>query len=691
MLITDEIFRAFLNCETKSYLKSSGNVGPQCELVEWERSRLDDFKQKCLVKLRANLGENDYLVGTLSLQALENNEYRLIVDCLLQTQGLQSHINALERSTAPTNRKHDSFIPIRFSPKEKITKHDKLLLAFDALVLSTASGKMPLIGKIIHGNEQKVMRVQLASLMEITKAVVDKIATQQASPASPQLILNKHCSECEFQPRCRQIAVEKDELTLLSRMSEKERKRQHDKGIFSVTQLSYTYRVRRRPKRLASKPEKYSHALRALAIREHKIHIAGKPRLNIKENLVFLDVEGVPDQDLYYLIGIRVKSNDSYAQYSFWADKRSNEKEIWTSFLGTLAQIANPQIIHYGSYEATFLKRMKERYPEVVKDALFLDQLIADSVNLLSVVYAQIYFPTYSNRLKEIAQYLGFQWSDNGASGLNALMWRADWELSGDPTLKQRILTYNAEDCEALERVTNTIIRLCDEQTDTLGPDDNNIVRRDTLKQEWPYLFRKIDFSMPELEYINKAAYWRYQRDKIFVRSSRRLKHIQQKRVRACAKPLPINKTVIVEGRPSFCAKCKATKIYKWGRMTKVVHDLKLSPAGIKRWVVKYSFNRYICWECRASFYLEERPWTGSKYGSELRSYIIYQVIELKLAQRVVAQSLNQLFGFNLNVGAVARLKTNSAELYTSTYEAILNKIVTGSLLHADETKSFRQ
>jgi hypothetical protein len=137
MLITDEIFRAFLNCETKSYLKSSGNVGPQCELVEWERSRLDDFKQKCLVKLRANLGENDYLVGTLSLQALENNEYRLIVDCLLQTQGLQSHINALERSTAPTNRKHDSFIPIRFSPKEKITKHDKLLLAFDALVLST--------------------------------------------------------------------------------------------------------------------------------------------------------------------------------------------------------------------------------------------------------------------------------------------------------------------------------------------------------------------------------------------------------------------------------------------------------------------------------------------------------------------------------------------------------------------------
>ncbi len=686
MLITDEIFRAFLDCETKSYLKFSGDVGPQRELIEWERSCLDDFRQKSLVKLRANFGEDECLVGASSLQAPENSKYRLIVDCVVQAQGLQSRVHALERSTAPVNRKHNAFIPIRFLPKEKVTKHDKLLLAFDALVLSTTSGEMPLFGKIIHGGEQKVAKVQLAGLMEMVKAVVSKIAAQQASSTPPQLILNKHCPECEFQPRCRQMAIENDELTLLSRMSEKERKQHHNKGIFSVTQLSYTFRPRRRPKRFAAKLEKYSHALKALAIRERKVHIAGKPKLNIKGNLVFLDVEGIPDQDFYYLIGLRIKSGDSYVQHSLWANERFNEKEIWASFLEILAKIANPHLIHYGSYEATFLKRMKERYPEVVEDALFLDRLVADSVNLLSVMYAQIYFPTYSNGLKDIAQYLGFQWSDNGASGLNALMWRAEWELSRDPTLKQRILIYNAEDCEALESVTSAIIRLCDKQTGILVPDDN-VVHSDALRQEWPYLFRKIDFSMPELEYINQAAYWDHQRDKIYVRSSRRLKHIRQKSVRARARSLPINKTVIMEGRPSSCAKCKATKIYKWGRMTKVVYDLKLSPAGIKRWVVKYSFNRYICWECRASFCLEERPWTGSKYGSELRSYIIYQVIELKLAQRVVAQSLNQLFGFNLNVGAVARLKTNSAELYTSTYEAILNKIVTGSLLHADETK----
>jgi predicted RecB family nuclease len=277
--------------------------------------------------------------------------------------------------------------------------------------------------------------------MEMTKAAVNKIAAQQISNTPPQLILNKHCSECEFQPRCRQVAIEKDELTLLSRMSEKEREQHHNKGIFSVTQLSYTFRPWRRPKRLASKLQKYSHALKALAIREDKIHIAGKPRLNIKGNPIFLDVEGIPDQEFYYLIGFRIKSGDSYIQHSFWANEKYEERQIWISFLRTLSKIEYPQLIYYGSYEAVFLKKMKQRYPNVVEDTTFLDQLIADSMNLLSVIYAQIYFPTYSNGLKEIAQYLGFRWSDNAASGLNALIWRSKWELSRDPTLKQKIIT----------------------------------------------------------------------------------------------------------------------------------------------------------------------------------------------------------------------------------------------------------
>lgn len=113
-----------------------------------------------------------------------------------------------------------------------------------------------------------------------------------STPSPPDLVLNRHCTECEFQARCRQKAIEKDDLSLLSRMTEKERKKFNSKGIFTITQLSYTFRPRRRPKRLSDKREKYHHSLKALAIREKKIHIVDSPELKIEGTPVFLDVEG---------------------------------------------------------------------------------------------------------------------------------------------------------------------------------------------------------------------------------------------------------------------------------------------------------------------------------------------------------------------------------------------------------------
>jgi hypothetical protein len=59
--------------------------------------------------------------------------------------------------------------------------------------------------------------------------------------------------------------VEKEDLSLLN-MSEEERTKLHRKGIFTVTQLSYTFRPRHRPKKFRNKGEKYHHSLNALAI-----------------------------------------------------------------------------------------------------------------------------------------------------------------------------------------------------------------------------------------------------------------------------------------------------------------------------------------------------------------------------------------------------------------------------------------
>src|SRR5215210_3696157 len=148
ILITEEIFQAFLKCETKAYVKYPSAVGVQREGSDWQRRLIEDFRQKCAINLRSQFSEDEYLVGTSLPQITDNGKHRLVIDCLVQSRETQSSIHALERLTSHGKRKHNPYIPIRFVPSEKVTKHDKLLLAFDALALSLASGRIPPFGKI---------------------------------------------------------------------------------------------------------------------------------------------------------------------------------------------------------------------------------------------------------------------------------------------------------------------------------------------------------------------------------------------------------------------------------------------------------------------------------------------------------------------------------------------------------------
>jgi len=108
--------------------------------------------------------------------------------------------------------KYRGYIPIRFVPNEKLSRRDKLLLAFDAYTLSLALGTTPTIGKIMHGMDQRTVTIRLAPLISVVRLMVEKICTQTTSPEPPQLVLNKHCIECEFKARCRALAEENPRL-----------------------------------------------------------------------------------------------------------------------------------------------------------------------------------------------------------------------------------------------------------------------------------------------------------------------------------------------------------------------------------------------------------------------------------------------------------------------------------------------
>ena len=227
-----------------------------------------------------------------------------------------------------------------------------------------------------------------------------------------------------------------------------------------------------------------------------------------------------------------MKTAEGFIHHSFWADDLDGMARVWTEFLNVLAAVNNPCLIHYGSFETTFLRWMCARFGSPSAEAVGVVHAIEHSVNLLSTIYAQVYFPTLSNGLKEIAGVLGFKWSAADASGARSVIWRHAWNGSRDPAMKEKLITYNAEDCEALALVERTVSRVAGPSAtpDDAKAQETEVVRTDDLKN--PLVSKWRDFSSPlkELEFVTQAAHWDYQRDRIYVRSSKPLKRAAQRR-----------------------------------------------------------------------------------------------------------------------------------------------------------------
>ncbi len=467
-----------------------------------------------------------------------------------------------------------------------------------------------------------------------------------SSSSPPDLVLNRNCTECEFGTDCHKMAIEKDELSLLAGMRLKERESYHKKGIFTVTQLSHTFRPRKRPKWLKDKPEKYHHSLKALAIRDKKIYVVGNPLLKIEGTPVCLDVEALPDRDFYYLIGARIRSKDSSTQHSLWADNVNEEETIWREFLKILASIDKPVLVHYGSFETIFLKHMMDRYggPKADSDSA---KAIESTVNLLSLIFGQVYFPCYSNGLKDISRFLGFEWSEPNASGIQTILWREEWQNSHESSLKEKLITYNSEDCEAICRVMDCLTNLITSNPNISGTSPI-IVHAESLPRASHFHFRKIQFALPEFEEINRASYWDYQRDRLFLKSHGSAKRIIRRATKQRKPKLQVSK-IIYCPRPLRCPFCGGTKIYKHQAYTKIVFDIQFHRSGIKRRIKKYLFAAIRCAACWMVFRDSERDWSKEKFGVNLRTLSVYLNIGLGLPQQRVALFLNDVLGFGFS------------------------------------------
>ena len=195
--ISPHIFEAFLKCPTKCWLRSTGEAQLGSTYAQWATTRSDAYCADGIKQLVAERSSGEHAVAT-TIENLRTTAWRLAIDVQAQASNLETRIAAIERLPSAGRGKAAQIIPIRFVCANKLGRHEKHLLAFDALALSETLGREVLVGKIIHGDDHATVKVKLATLVRDVQKLVEKTAALLANPAPPDLMLNRHCAECEF-------------------------------------------------------------------------------------------------------------------------------------------------------------------------------------------------------------------------------------------------------------------------------------------------------------------------------------------------------------------------------------------------------------------------------------------------------------------------------------------------------------
>lgn len=448
-------------------------------------------------------------------------------------------------------------------------------------------------------------------------------------------------------------------------------KKYNRRGIFTVQQLSYLFRPRRkRKKQKKSEPVKHSVELQSLAIREQKIYIQESPELSRQAIELFLDIEGIPDQRFHYLMGLLVVEGEKHTQHSFWADTQESEEKIWMQLLAKLHEYPAAPIYHYGSYEPKAFRELAKRY------SADIDKITKRLININSYIYGKIYFPVFSNTLKEISNFIGFSWTDLYASGLQSLIWRYQWEKTQKLYLKNKLLTYNQEDCLALKILFDFMADLKNKnnKVETFSSKD--------IEPNYAYNFGSTKYLTDEFDFINKCAYFDYQREKIYLRTDENIRKAFKNKNKFKKKVNEIDRYLDLV--PDECPDCDGCNIKRVTTCNKVVIDLKFIKYGLKKRITHYTGGR--CLDCGKTVVSKDLQDFPRKYGHNLMSWAIHQNVTHKIDFYKVERILLETYKIHVPHSTLQRFKPKICEHYETTLHEIKQNLINGDFLHVDET-----
>ncbi|MCX7207376.1 MAG: IS66 family transposase [Proteobacteria bacterium] len=680
--ISEVVVRAHLDCARKSFL------------LMFHRDQRKPTEYGVMIGERKSRDVTNYLSkheirGALSLDVISGEHHWAAGDISINqiiSKRLETENVFFEIVNNKSRIEKLSISPVIFSASHTLRQEERIELAFAAHVLDQIHKTQTLSGKIVllGGEEKSVRLTDFAQKFHPAIALLNGWLASSQDP--PLVVLNKHCAECEFQHLCRPIAESEDSISLLARIGPAELARYTRKGIFTIKQLSFLYRARKRNRRGKTPPVKHLYELQALALRTGNVYLHGDATLIPSASVeIFLDIEVLPETEFHYLIGIVVANQDSLERHQYWADSKADEAAIFAKMIILLNCHPTSPIFHYGNFERVVITKLGKTYDTPI------DTILTRLFNVNTCIFGKIYFPVRSNGLKEICNFIGLPWSSPGASGLQSIVWRYRYDETQDEKFCNLLLAYNYEDCENLrllvvrlrEIATNgkhsVDIRFAEIEGGSLSEQASTIVfqfKKLLVSAHGKYEQSKI--ILKKVSKANSSSVLAGKQAGVLARENARNKHNTRK----------VDKTIKVR-RGRTCPKhpgrlLKPTEI----ESTRTIIDLIFTPRGVKKVVTRYIGKQGYCSACHSQYSPPAIRRLGSvqNYGHGFQAWVAYHRMALRLPIDKITQLIEDVFFEKISSSQVYALFEQLSRYYVFSENLLLKKILSSAIIHADET-----
>jgi hypothetical protein len=147
MIITKEVFKAYLECPRKAYLKKSALLYEPTKFGMWKNDLQNKQRQAGLDFLQKQTRGKRKKIPMPTESVMDGSV--LHVNCSIRTEEVMSVIDAVEKTYS--RGRLLQLVPYRFQLQETVTQHDKMLLAYDGLCLQSVSRIPITVGKLVNG------------------------------------------------------------------------------------------------------------------------------------------------------------------------------------------------------------------------------------------------------------------------------------------------------------------------------------------------------------------------------------------------------------------------------------------------------------------------------------------------------------------------------------------------------------